>query len=763
MKFLSGVVEGFYGTPWREAERLELFQRMNKLDFNTYIYAPKDEVKHRKFWRERYTDTEINALQVLINDAHAQNVDFVYSISPGLDIVFSSPADITSLKEKLQQVYSIGCRSFALLFDDIDPELCLADKIEFPSFGAAQVDVSNKLYDWFKELKTILFCPTEYCFTRAKPSVRESDYLKYLGVHLDKKIHIMWTGPKVVPNIIDVKSIDELAEVLQRKPVIWDNIHANDYDQRRLFLGPCKGLPLKLYKHTAGILKNPNCEYECNFVAFHSMSTWLRIARTQLDEKEEDAQTTNTDDDSLYDSKLALIDAVDNWLEMFHISRDSVEFSKFHANKICWENNSNSSEEVNGNGVADNQQQQQHETTKTDANEKSTENDQKHNENNKSSEVCPEKKPRQSTITSDDVILLCELFYLPYEHGERGCSLLAEFKWLQANAIDYHNKAFSPNIMMVEEWIERSRMFQDSCQCVQNMHERFLEISNKRILEQLIPYIYNVKEAVSHLSKYVKWLGSVERQQGSKFLPEDPEAWFYRGGILGEMERLLPSPGDISNKSNFPLGDSGGVCEQKQLVYLIRPYISDDKDELYNLCRQQSANPDVYTQHLNLAGDCLIGAYLKYSPSNVFILEINGKICGYVSAYCNGKEFYNKVKQDWLPTICKPYRKPDGDPDDWTPEQHMINRLHYPQFYFPDELCSEYEGVFSTRLSTEVLTEELFLQAIKCIKSTLHCNLFLQLKTAQSAKYDKLLSSVGFAKVTSLKPPNDIILYGLKM
>ncbi len=44
-------------------------------------------------------------------------------------------------------------------------------------------------------------------------------------------------GPKVVSKIISLESIKELSDVIKRKPVIWDNIHANDYDQKRIFLG----------------------------------------------------------------------------------------------------------------------------------------------------------------------------------------------------------------------------------------------------------------------------------------------------------------------------------------------------------------------------------------------------------------------------------------------------------------------------------------------------------------------------------------------
>ena len=43
-------------------------------------------------------------LQSLIQESLANSVEFVYSISPGLDIVFSSDVDVRCLLEKLTQV-----------------------------------------------------------------------------------------------------------------------------------------------------------------------------------------------------------------------------------------------------------------------------------------------------------------------------------------------------------------------------------------------------------------------------------------------------------------------------------------------------------------------------------------------------------------------------------------------------------------------------------------------------------------------------------
>ena len=57
------------------------------------------------------------------------------------------------------QVQKLGCVAFALLFDDIDPQLHGPDVDAFSSFGDAQVEVTNNVY---KHLgcPSFLFCPT---------------------------------------------------------------------------------------------------------------------------------------------------------------------------------------------------------------------------------------------------------------------------------------------------------------------------------------------------------------------------------------------------------------------------------------------------------------------------------------------------------------------------------------------------------------------------------------------------------------------------
>ena len=70
------------------------------------------------------------------------------------------------------------------------------DKEMFKSFAHAQVSVTNEVFQFLNPDK-FLFCPTQYCASRAVPNVRTSEYLKTLGEKLDNRIDIMWTGKEL--------------------------------------------------------------------------------------------------------------------------------------------------------------------------------------------------------------------------------------------------------------------------------------------------------------------------------------------------------------------------------------------------------------------------------------------------------------------------------------------------------------------------------------------------------------------------------------
>jgi len=82
---------------------------MARWGMNAYLYAPKDDDKHRACWRDLYSLEEADQLSQLIREARNRGVSFIYAIAPGLDITFSSSRDVGFLKRKLDQVGGWVC------------------------------------------------------------------------------------------------------------------------------------------------------------------------------------------------------------------------------------------------------------------------------------------------------------------------------------------------------------------------------------------------------------------------------------------------------------------------------------------------------------------------------------------------------------------------------------------------------------------------------------------------------------------------------
>lgn len=174
------------------------------------------------------------------------------------------------------------------------------DERQFSSLAHAHCHVANALLRHLSP-RRLLFCPTEYCSSRADPTVEDSEYLQTLGRVLHDTVQIMWTGDCVIPTEITPPSLQRLRTAIRRKPVIWDNIHANDYDSRRVYLGPYSGRPWQIHEHIEGVLSNPNCEYTANFVPLHTLGAWARLGAN-------------------YEERAAYQQALTDWLPCFRQS-----------------------------------------------------------------------------------------------------------------------------------------------------------------------------------------------------------------------------------------------------------------------------------------------------------------------------------------------------------------------------------------------------------------------------------------------------------
>ena len=276
---LTGVIEGFYGRAWTHAQRLEMLEWIAGAGMNTFVYGPKDDTKIRARWRETYNAVEAAELQELVEAARARRLNFMVAIAPCLDVVYSDAGDLKALKRRLDQLLVLGITHFVLLFDDIPATMAAADEGAFDSFAAAQVFFANSAFEHLKsqvEGPRVLFCPTEYCADFANRDVPGSAYLNTIGKGLDPEIGVFWTGPDIVSKCISAESLREVGRVLRRKPVIWENFHANDYDVRRVMAGPLGGRKAEILGLIDGLITNPNNEFEANFVPVHTTGAFVR-------------------------------------------------------------------------------------------------------------------------------------------------------------------------------------------------------------------------------------------------------------------------------------------------------------------------------------------------------------------------------------------------------------------------------------------------------------------------------------------------------
>lgn len=277
--FLAGVIEGFYGRPWTQAERLELFDWMAAWGLNTYLYAPKDDLKQRALWREPYQVTEADRLGEVIRACRQRGLRFFYALSPGLDIRYSSEADLESLRRRFEQMLALGGGDFALLFDDIPDRLDEQDIRRWGSLAAAQAHIANTLFQWVRERRPdarFLFCPTPYCGRMASRGLGGQGYLETIGRELLAGVDIFWTGPEIISREITVAQAGELGALLRRKPLVWDNLHANDYDVRRFYCGPYAGRAPELRGAVSGLLSNPNEEFALNYIPLRTLARYVQ-------------------------------------------------------------------------------------------------------------------------------------------------------------------------------------------------------------------------------------------------------------------------------------------------------------------------------------------------------------------------------------------------------------------------------------------------------------------------------------------------------
>ncbi|MFI7336331.1 beta-N-acetylglucosaminidase domain-containing protein [Streptomyces sp. NPDC050085] len=277
---VRGVIEGFYGTPWSHAARLDQLDYYGAHKMNIYVYSPKDDPYLRAKWRDAYPAEQLGQIKELVDRARANHVEFTYALSPGLSVCYSSDADLQALTDKFRTLWDIGVRQFAVPLDDISYTAwnCDADKAKWGTGGGAagqaQAYLLNRVNQRF--IKThdgalpLQMVPTEYYNTASSP------YKTALSGQLDKDVLVEWTGEGVVAPTMTVEQAKRARAVFGHPILTWDNYPVNDYATGRLFLGPFVGREKGLAEQLAGITANPMIQPYASKLALHTVAdyTW---------------------------------------------------------------------------------------------------------------------------------------------------------------------------------------------------------------------------------------------------------------------------------------------------------------------------------------------------------------------------------------------------------------------------------------------------------------------------------------------------------
>ncbi|MGY4765912.1 beta-N-acetylglucosaminidase domain-containing protein [Kribbella sp. CWNU-51] len=322
-----GSIEGFYGTPWSHADRLDHLDYLGAHRMNTYQYAPKDDLYHREQWRDPYPADKLAELGELIERSLRNKVDFTFALSPGLSIRYTDDAEFQALIAKFEALYELGVRAFNVPLDDIEYEKWHSAEDE-EMYGAggggagrAQSDLLNRIQrEWVAtkpDLAPLQMVPTEYY------DVTESPYKQALREQLDSAVVVHWTGIGVVPHSITSAQAAEAKAVFGHDILIWDNYPVNDYAHGRILLADYSNREPGLADQVVGVISNPMnqagaskialysfAEFGWNPATYDQQASWRRaIAERASGDPETIAALEVFADLTTYDGKLHLANA----------------------------------------------------------------------------------------------------------------------------------------------------------------------------------------------------------------------------------------------------------------------------------------------------------------------------------------------------------------------------------------------------------------------------------------------------------------------
>ena len=272
---IRGFIEGYYGLPWSNEDRMSLMRFGGDYKMTSYIFAPKDDEYHKGKWRDLYPEEELAKIKEMVKVGNDSKCRFVWTAHPFMGGFNQAQADqeIQALLRKFDQLYDAGVRQFGVLGDDVG---------SLPR--TIVINMMTKVSEWAKKKGDVydtVFCPAGYNHSwQSGGTGGNYAELNEYDKGFPEDIKIFWTGEAVCKPIEQV-TLDHFRThrttdgQKRRAPLFWLNWPVNDINHGRLMMG--KGVQLKTDvnpEDLAGAVTNPMQESEVSKPAIFAVADY---------------------------------------------------------------------------------------------------------------------------------------------------------------------------------------------------------------------------------------------------------------------------------------------------------------------------------------------------------------------------------------------------------------------------------------------------------------------------------------------------------
>ncbi len=248
-----GVIEGFFGRPWSWEAREAYADFLKESGYAFYIYAPKRDAILRERWEDDWSEDVSEKLHRLQAHYRHRGLEWGIGLSPFELYLNFDAGRRSALRRKVASINRFDPDILCVLFDDVKGDL--------PRLAEIQAGIFREIVDRSRA-RRFIFCPTYYSFDpilEKQFGRMPKDYLETLGRRIDPGTEIFWTGPRVLSTDYPPRHLKKVAELLGRKPFIWDNYPVNDGAKmsRYLHLRAFENRTREMASLTSGHAVNP--------------------------------------------------------------------------------------------------------------------------------------------------------------------------------------------------------------------------------------------------------------------------------------------------------------------------------------------------------------------------------------------------------------------------------------------------------------------------------------------------------------------------